>query len=115
MTFDFEGVNSVLGAKYTVVIAGFAGSALALMLSPFQGRWGWIPSVISGFLCACYFTPFVLANLDKLTGESLVIPPKFELGVAFVIGLCGHNIARRFVLGSAEWKFPGNGHDDNGH
>ncbi|SMF93931.1 hypothetical protein SAMN02949497_1227 [Methylomagnum ishizawai] len=111
---DMEGVNSVLGVKYGVAIAAFLGAAVALTLSPFQGRWGWVPSISSGYLSACYFTPLVTANLERLVGTHIVVPPHSDLGVAFLIGLVGHNLARRIVAGSAVWRLPSKGEGHRG-
>lgn len=97
-----------LGLRADVLLAGFAGSVVALaffntvpsrgdtwraLLETTFARMFWC---LAGSLVAGYLTPLVLL----FEGEKLRIPESLMVGVAFVVGACAQKILARFISGA---------------
>lgn len=78
-------VQTVLGIKTSVLVAGLIGGAVSSVFSP--GPW-WqrVIQALVGAAVSIYATPFAVEALDVVTN---VEGPELEHGAAFVCGLCG--------------------------
>ena len=93
-----EHIAAALGAKKTVLIAGFLGAVLSLkFVTEESGTWhARVLMAIAGTLCAAYATP-ALADL-------LQASEKVENGLAFALGLFGMTFAAAVLRALREMK-----------
>lgn len=85
-----------LGIKLALVIAGFAGGVVSLRYVQGLNWWRGVLCVISGVFVANYVTPIFM----HFTG----IPPIYETGSGFIVGLIGLNLTAGIFKRSVIWK-----------
>lgn len=83
-----------IGVKLSVVIAGFIGALVAGLID--RGPvWERLTSVLVGFACSIYFTPFAVPLVVKFLGEGEA--NNIQNGAAFFVGMAGLVVARSIL------------------
>jgi hypothetical protein len=82
--------DPIVGVKYGVLLAGFAGGVVSLSFVKNLTRTQAVLAVLTGAFSANYLTPVALYYLEKYSGP--VSGDDLPFAVAFIIGLTAMNV-----------------------
>jgi hypothetical protein len=85
-----DGIEALAGVKLSVLLAGLMGGIVAGIIDK-GPLWERSISVIVGFICSLYLTPFAVT---VLSGVVSVDPDNLQNGAAFFVGMTGLVITR---------------------